>query len=206
MTMLSLSKFATTTAIALLSLAISSPSMAAMNHNKLNTSATKQQTIDQQAARIQKALANNDFASITNDIHPTRGVRFSMYAYVQPQSDKVFSRAQFAQYLKQSKIRFTWGSLDGTGELLVIPLPKYLKTWVNAKQFNNARIDINNFIDDGNKINNIREVYPKSDFIEYYYNGTGKYEGMDWRIMRLVFDNYKGKRYLVAIINNQWTT
>lgn len=82
-----------------------------------------QQTLKQQALRIQRALANNDFARITNDIHPTRGVRFSMYAYVNPKTDKVFSREQYAQYLQQSKIRFTWGELDGTGDLLVTPLP-----------------------------------------------------------------------------------
>ena len=29
---------------------------------------------------------------------------------------------------------------------------------------------------------------------------------MDWRIMRLVFEEYQGKRYLVAIVNQQWTT
>ena len=68
-----------------------------------------QQTLRQQALRIQRDLANSDFASITNDIHPTRGVRFSMYAYVQPKTDKVFSREQYAQYLQQPKIRFTWG-------------------------------------------------------------------------------------------------
>ncbi|HAR74768.1 MAG TPA: hypothetical protein DCR60_00835, partial [Psychrobacter sp.] len=61
-----------------------------------------QQTLKQQALRIQRALANNDFARITDDIHPTRGVRFSMYAYVRLDTDKVFSREQYAQYL-QSK-------------------------------------------------------------------------------------------------------
>ena len=28
---------------------------------------------------------------------------------------------------------------------------------------------------------------------------------MDWRILRLVFEEYQGKRYLVAIVNEQWT-
>ncbi|MFP3367412.1 hypothetical protein R0J93_27600, partial [Pseudoalteromonas sp. SIMBA_148] len=75
-----------------------------------------QQTLRQQALRIQRALANKDFSRITKDIHPTRGVRFSMYAYVRPESDKVFSRMQYKQYLSQSNIRFTWGKKDGTGD------------------------------------------------------------------------------------------
>lgn len=165
-----------------------------------------QQTLKQQALRIQRALANKDFARITNDIHPTRGVRFSMYAYVRPETDKVFSREQFAQYLQQSKIRFTWGEKDGTGDLLVTPLPTYLDTWIDASKFNNASISINEFQHSGNMINNLKKIYPNSEVVEFYHKGSEEYSGMDWRIMRLVFEEYQGKRYLVAIVNEQWTT
>ncbi|MBF2719949.1 hypothetical protein IP510_08660 [Psychrobacter sp. NG254] len=164
-----------------------------------------QQTLRQQALRIQRALANKDFSRITNDIHPTRGVRFSMYAYVRPESDKVFSRGQYAQYLQQSNIRFTWGEKDGTGDVLITPLPMYLDTWVDGKKFNNANISINEFKNNGNSINNLKEIYQASDVVEFYYKGTDEYDGMDWRVLRLVFDEYQGKRYLVAIINDQWT-
>lgn len=164
-----------------------------------------QQTLKQQALRIQRALANKDFARITDDIHPTRGVRFSMYAYVRPESDKVFNRAQYAQYLQQSDIRFTWGEKDGTGDLLITPLPTYLDTWVDGKKFNDVNISVNKITNNGNSINNLKDIYQNSDVVEFYYKGTEEYAGMDWRVLRLVFDEYKGKRYLVAIINDQWT-
>ena len=164
-----------------------------------------QQTLRQQAMRIQRALANKDFSRITDDIHPTRGVRFSMYAYVHLDKDKVFSREQFAQYLNQSKIRFTWGELDGAGEALVVPLPEYLDTWIDGKKYNNARITVNTFESRGNMINNVNEAYPKSDVVDFHYKGSDKYDGIDWRGMRLVFDEYQGKRYLVGIINDRWT-
>lgn len=164
------------------------------------------QTLSQQALRIQRALANKDFSRITDDIHPTRGVRFSMYAYVRPETDKVFSRAQYAQYLQQSNIRFTWGEKDGTGDILITPLPDYLRTWVNASVFDhNPTISINNSQAMGNSINNLSKIYQSSDFVEFYSNGSEKYGEMDWRAMRLVFEEYQGKRYLVAIINDQWT-
>ena len=182
----------------------------ASNQSNGNSSTTvvsdiSQQTLKQQALRIQRALANNDYARVTNDIHPTRGVRFSMYAYVRPEADKVFSREQYAQYLQQSKIRFTWGQLDGTGNPLIIPLPEYLATWVAAQKYNNSAISINEFRQTGGMINNVRAIYQNSDVVEFYYEGSDEYDGMDWRIMRLVFDEYQGKRYLVAIINDQWT-
>lgn len=164
-----------------------------------------QQTLRQQALRIQRALANKDFARITNDIHPTRGVRFSMYAYVRPEVDKVFSREQYAQYLQQSKIRFTWGEKDGTGDLLIMPLPTYLDTWVKGATFNNASISLNELKNNGNSINNLKEIYQNSDVVEFYHKGSDEYAGMDWRLLRLVFDEYQGKRYLVAIISDQWT-
>ena len=164
-----------------------------------------QQTLRQQALRIQRALANKDFSRITNDIHPTRGVRFSMYAYVRPESDKVFSREQYENYLQQSSIQFTWGEKDGTGDLLITPLPTYLDTWVDSKKFNSENIKVNELTNNGNSINNMKEIYQRSDVVEFYYKGTEEYAGMDWRVLRLVFDEYQGKRYLVAIINDQWT-
>lgn len=164
-----------------------------------------QQTLRQQALRIQRALANKDFARITNDIHPTRGVRFSMYAYVRPESDKVFSRAQYAQYLQQSNIRFTWGEKDGTGDLLITPLPTYLDTWVKGATFNDASISLNELNNNGNSINNLKDVYQNSEVVEFYHKGSDEYAGMDWRVLRLVFDEYQGRRYLVAIISDQWT-
>lgn len=164
-----------------------------------------QQTLTQQALQIQQALANKNYNNIIDEIHPTRGVRFSMYAYVRPEKDKRFSREEFAQYLQQSRIRFTWGELDGTGELFVKTLPNYLETWVGGSKFNEAIISVNKFKGSGNSINNLNKIYEKSDFVEFYYNGSERYSGIDWQALRLVFDEYQGKRYLVAIVSDRST-
>ena len=165
-----------------------------------------QKTLRQHALDIQQALSTGHYAEITESIHPTRGVRFSMYGRVLPESDKVFSRAQFAQYLRESRIRFTWGAKDGTGDPLIIPLPEYLQTWVAAKDFDNTSIGVNELDQYGvYTIKNLQTIYPSSEVVEFYYNGSDEYDGMDWRALRLVFDSYQGRRYLVAIINDQWT-
>jgi len=174
------------------------------HHNQNSTSAPTQ-TLEQQALRIQRALANGNYASIINDIHPTRGVRFSMYAYVRPESDKTFTRAQFAQYLQESDIRFTWGEKDGSGKPLITPLPDYLQTWVHADVFDKSTLTINDSQATGNSIDNLSKIYQNADYVEFYHNGSEQYGGMDWRAMGLVFDEYQGKRYLVAIISDQWT-
>lgn len=164
-----------------------------------------QQQIVQDAIYIKQALVYQNYAAIAPLIHPTRGVRFSMYAYVDPQTDKVFNRAQFEQYLKASRIKFTWGQKDGTGDIYITPLPNYLKVWVDGNKYKAIAPTLNTFQGYGNSLNNLTEIYPNANFVEFYYSGSEQYDGMDWRALRLVFEEYKGKRYLVAIVNDQWT-
>lgn len=176
-----------------------------LTSQKASTLTANQQQIIQDAVYIKQALAYKNYSAITPLIHPTRGVRFSMYGYVDTKTDKVFSRAQFQQYLKADRIKFTWGQLDGTGDLYITPLPKYLDNWVQANKYQAVSPTFNQFQGFGNSLNNLQKVYPKADFAEFYTKGSAEYAGMDWRALRLVFEEYKGKRYLIAIVNDQWT-
>lgn len=171
-----------------------------------SASQSKETQILHQAEQIQKYLANDNFQALTTFIHPTKGVRFSMYAYVHKDSDKVFSREQFATYLQQSRIKFTWGAKDGSGELYITTLPDFLNNWVAAEQYDFDHATFNKFQGSGNSLNNLKEAYPGADFVEFYHSGKNpEYQGMDWRAMRLVFEEYQGKHYLIAIVNDQWT-
>lgn len=155
---------------------------------------------------IKHALSNKDYARITPHIHPKKGVRFSMYAHVNAKTDKVFSQANFKKYLAQSNIKFTWGEKDGTGDLYIDTLPNYLTNWiVRQNEFANTTMHINDFEGSGNSLNNLNEQYPNADFVEFYYKGTTHWENMDWRALRLVFETYQGRPYLVAIITDEWT-
>lgn len=175
------------------------------NYLSSSSITSSQQHLLQDAVYIKQALAYQNYTAIAPLIHPTRGVRFSMYGYVEPKTDKVFSRAQFEQYLKASKIKFTWGQQDGTGDLYITPLPNYLQVWVDGNKYKAIAPTLNEFQGFGNSLNNLTEIYPNADFFEFYHRGSKKYDGMDWRALRLVFEEYRGKRYLVAIINDQWT-
>lgn len=158
------------------------------------------------AFAIKYALQYKHYANITPHIHPKKGVRFSMYAYVDVKKDKVFSQRDFDNYLQQAKIKFTWGDKDGIGEPLITSLPAYLSNWVVRRDgFANASVIINQFYGTGNSLNNLLEAYPNHDFVEFYYAGNDKYNGMDWRCLRLVFETYQGRPYLVAIITDEWT-
>ena len=166
----------------------------------------KETQVLQQAKQIKDDLAAGNYEALTPYIHPVKGVRFSMYAYIHKDADKVFRREQFTTYLQQSRVKFTWGAKDGTGDLYITTLPNFLDHWVAAQQYDFKDATLNQFQGSGNSLNNLKEVYPNADFVEFYHSGKNpEYQGMDWRAMRLVFEEYQGKSYLVAIVNDQWT-
>ena len=87
-------------------------------------------------------------------------------------------------------------------------LNEYMQTFVYDVDFVNPEIiKVNQMIGKGNALNNLLAVYKDDDFTESHFSGFDKkYEGMDWRSLRLVYKNTAGKYYLVGIIHDQWTT
>lgn len=165
---------------------------------------TKENILKNINAKIISSLKSKNYILFSQFIHPHNGIRFSMYAYVQPEKDKHFSREDFNRYISMPT-KFTWGEKDGTGDLLVVSLQNYLQQWVFKRDFTQAQFYLNEFKGKGNSINNLLKIYPNADFIENYIPGSKKYSGMDWNSLRFVFEEFRGKYYLVAIINDEWT-
>lgn len=166
--------------------------------------ANKESVLKQTNDEVLKALKNKDYASFTALIHPEKGIRFSMYAFVDIKGDKHFSKADFEKY-QPTKTLFTWGAHDGSGDPYKATINDYLSKWVFSKDFTASQYLLNKFIGGGNSLNNLKEIYPKHDFTENYIKGTEKYGDMDWKTLRFVFEEFQGKYYLIAVINDQWT-
>ena len=153
---------------------------------------------------ILETLKNRDIAAFAQFIHPEKGVLFSMYGYIDPETNKHFSRADFKRY-SNTNTKFTWGAKDGTGQALVLSIQDYLTTWVFKKDFSAAEYYYNVFKGSGNSLNNLKSIYPDAIFTENYIAGTEEYGGMDWNSLRFVFEKFEGNYYLVAVVNDQWT-
>ncbi|GEN76506.1 hypothetical protein [Chryseobacterium hagamense] len=153
---------------------------------------------------VLQALHDKNYKRFAEFIHPEKGVRFSMYAFVSPESDKLFSKSDFIKY-QPTKTIFTWGASDGSGDLYKSTVTDYLIKWVYAKDFATGQVSINEFQGRGNSLNNLRDVYPKADFTENFVKGSGEDTEMDWDCLRLVFEQLNGKYYLVGVVNDQWT-
>lgn len=153
---------------------------------------------------VLKALKAKDYKAFASLIHPEKGISFSMYAFVDPKADKHFSKEEFEKYLP-TKTLFTWGTKDGSGDPYKATINDYLGKWVFSGDFTTSQYSLNKFIGGGNSLNNLEKIYSKKDFTENYIKGTEKNGEMDWKTVRFVFEEFQGKYYLIAVVNDQWT-
>ncbi len=164
----------------------------------------KEQNLKNLNDSLLKIFEDKNYGELANFIHPTKGVLFSMYGYVDPTRDKRFTKEDYLQYLP-TPTKFTWGEKDGTGDLLVISLKDYLSDWVYSRNFSTGAYYLNTFKGSGNTLNNLEKVFPGTDFTENYIAGSEKYGGMNWNTLRFVFEQFEGQYYLIAVINDSWT-
>lgn len=160
----------------------------------------------QTSQTILTALKQKDFQTLSTFIHPEWQLLFSPYAYVDTAGSQVLSPYELLAAAKKSSI-LEWGSYDGTGDPIKMNISQYFDKFVYNKDYLNAKEkSVNKFLGFGNSLNNLKEVYPASDFTEFYFPGFDpKYDGMDWQTLRLVFRKENNKPYLVAIVHDQWT-
>ncbi|SEM09199.1 hypothetical protein SAMN05421856_10148 [Chryseobacterium taichungense] len=174
------------------------------NTSNTNLPIKKEESLKSLNEAIILSLKEKNYNKFVQYIHPEKGVRFSMYAFVNQAEDKKFSKADFIKY-QPTKTIFTWGVLDGSGDLYKATINDYLGKWVYAKDFATGQVSINEFQGSGNSLNNLKQIYPKADFTENFIKGSKANAEMDWKCLRLVFEKFQGKYYLVAVINDQWT-
>ncbi|MEO7960049.1 MAG: hypothetical protein ABIR19_00800, partial [Ginsengibacter sp.] len=101
----------------------------------------------------------------------------------------------------------SWGAYDGEGGDIRMTIGDYFKKFVYDVDFlSPEKTSYNQTMGAGNSLNNITEIYKDADFMENYFSGFDKkYDGMDWRSLRLVFKEFEGNYYLVGVVHDQWT-
>jgi len=164
------------------------------------------ENINETAREAINALKDKDMEKISKLVHPEKGVRFSPYAFVDVKNDLVFSAADVKDLFSDTTI-YTWGSYDGTGDPIKLTFEGYYEKFIYDADFANAeQVGYNEILGKGNTIENSAEVYKDSVVVEYHFSGIDpKYEGMDWRSLRIVFEKFEDAWYIVGIIHDQWT-
>ncbi|MFM9327276.1 hypothetical protein [Paenibacillus mesotrionivorans] len=164
------------------------------------------QQVEAAAAKAVVALKERDWAGLALAAHPDKGVRMSPYVHVDMKQDVILTRDEIKRLQDDKTVR-TWGAYDGSGEPIKLTFAEfYDKFLYNHDYAKPEKSAYDEPIGKGNTVNNIKEVYPGSHFVEYYFSGFDpKVQGMDWASLILVFEEKGGAWYLTGLVRNQWT-
>lgn len=151
-------------------------------------------------------IKDRDWATLSELVHPDKGVRFTAYPHIDPAQDLVFTAEQVAALANDQAVHH-WGEYDGSGEPIDLTFGAYYDKFVYDHDFAQPhRIGNNRIIGTGNSLDNVQSAYPDGKFIEFYFEGFDpQYEGIDWSSLKLVFEQQAGVWYLVGIVHGQWT-
>lgn len=156
---------------------------------------------------VYEAWARKDGAALAKFTHPEKGVRFSPYAHVDEKNDQVFTAEKMKTFFEDKTV-YDWGVMDGSGEPIKKTPSDYYQKFIISSDFKKlGSLSFNKTQGKGSITENQFQSYPNSIIGEYYIKQKDpKYAGMDWESLRLVFEELKGKWYLVGVIHNQWTS
>ncbi|HEV7780905.1 MAG TPA: hypothetical protein VGO58_06545 [Chitinophagaceae bacterium] len=157
------------------------------------------------ATNILTILKNKHYDSLVQYFHPD-GIRFVPYTYIDTGVDRMLLKDEFADLYRKKK-KIDWNT-DMSGETSKpLTLDQYFRRFVYDVDFLQAPLrSINRHGNSGTDVNNIEEVFPRANTVEYFFPGfKEEMGGMDFRGLNLVFRLYQSKPLLVAIIHNEWT-
>src|SRR5262245_37237413 len=171
------------------------------------TPAAAERIIVGRAQQVMSALKAGDMVKFATFVHPQKGVRFSPYASVLPDEDRVVKKNQLA-HMWAGNTRHKWRAYDGSGDPIRLTFKKYHRRFILHHDFSHAQSARYNgeILGHGNTINNVRAIYPGAIAVEHHFPGFDpKVSGMDWTSLWLVFEKKGNEWYLVGIVHDEWT-
>jgi hypothetical protein len=163
--------------------------------------------VEAAAQEVVEALEARDFGRLADLVQPDDGVLLSPYAYVEPGTHVTLTAADLRRVAEGKTIERVWGHHDGTGESIRLPFREYFERFVyDAPYLEDGRVAVDRRQGGGNTVDNAAEVWPEGRIVEYHLPGRDpRYEGMDWRSLRLVLVDEGGHWWLVGIVHDEWT-
>ncbi|TCT13868.1 hypothetical protein EDC18_108106 [Natranaerovirga pectinivora] len=158
------------------------------------------------ALEVVNLIKDQDFDALQEWVNPEVGLLFSPYAYVDYAVDVILLEKDLPNIMESDEV-FIWGAFDGTGYPIEFTFREFYERFIYDEDYVNAHIIGNNVeVSTGSMINNIEEAFPGAEFVEFHFTGfEEQFIGMDWRSLRLVFQEDNDRRYLVGIVHDEWT-
>ncbi len=157
------------------------------------------------AENVLKTVKEKNFEAFVEFIHPTEGVRFSVSAVIEVKTDKLLNKDQILD-LNKSKKKTKWGIHEAIGEAINLNINDYFSQYFyDVDYLKLAKKQLNKTTPNPSSPSNIKEIYPNSNFVEFYYAGDGdKNSGLDWKNLTLIFKNEGEKVYLIGVVHSEW--
>lgn len=167
-------------------------------------SESPEESLREAARSVAEALRDRDFAALAEWVG-AEGVRFSPYSYVEPEEHVRLSAEELRGV--DAEVR-TWGHHDGSGEPIEMTVREYFDRFVyDVAYLEEGEVAVDERQGTGSSLDNASDVYPDGRIVEFHIPGSDpRYGGMDWRSLRLVFeDGDDGRWDLVGVIHDEWT-
>lgn len=150
-------------------------------------------------------IKNRDFESLAKLIHPDYNLIFAPYATINLATNKYFT-AEEVRALGTDTMVYTWGTFDGGTHAIEMTVDDYLDAFVFDRDYTAApMIAINTVIETGNALENVSEIFPSAQFVEFHFPSDAADAGYKWSTLRLVFEENNGAFALTAIVHSSWT-
>jgi hypothetical protein len=179
-------------------------SFVAMDARPSEAQPTPTATARATANAILGAFAARNGQRLASFVHPTKGLRFSPSAFVNPSEDVVLSRSQIASFWTDPKI-YLWGYAESTGDPIELTPRAYADKFILDHSYARAPyVSVNNDRSLGTTRNNAAEIYSTATRVEYYIPPS-KQDALDWAAIRLVLEQVGGSWRLVGVIHDMWS-
>ncbi len=151
-----------------------------------------------------KLIKKRDISALSKYAHPKKGIMFSPYSDLKNNDNQIIEKKELVKIYEKNE-ELVWGEYDGTGARILLTFDNYFDRFIYDEDFIEYEPNYDSIMGTGNTIENMNSVFPYARSVEYYTPGTEEYAYMDWKSLRLLYEIYRGKYYLVAVVHNEWT-
>jgi len=150
-------------------------------------------------------IKDEDFLALSRVVHPEFGVVFSPYATINLTTDRRFNESQIAALGTDTTV-YVWGVYNGSGRPIQLTPAEYFVEFVPAADHMDAVIiGINQVVRSGNALENMTDIFPNVQFVDFHIPGNEPAEELTWSSLRLGFEEYNGNLRLIAIVYSAWS-
>ncbi len=170
------------------------------------SSARAQDTVLDRAKEAVQALKDKNLVLLSRMVHPSKGIVFSSSVCMDANA-KTLTRQQVQALSFVDPSQFQTVVNNCSAEPMDFTFSEFYKRFIYDVDYSTTgRIFVDDDFEHGECPNNVDEVYPDADIVEFLYPSSDQEEayGVPWKALFLVFEKGDDEQYyLVAIAHGE---